>query len=218
MSIKFFSFSSIIKWSLLFIFLFLFLFFSSFYYVKQVSNNISSKVFRLHIVANSDCASDQILKLKVRDNVLNYMDSLINSSMSKDEIVKIASDNISKFKSIAVNTINEYGYDYDVSVNVGNYFFPTKSYGNIYFPDGNYDALNIKIGNASGHNWWCVMFPPLCFIDTQSGVLSEESENYLKDNLSNEDLNVISQKDNSYVFKFKTIEIINNILNKNVKE
>ena len=158
-----------------------------------------------------------MLKLKVRDAVLKYMNSLIDTSMTKDEITKIATKNLSKFKTIAINTLNEYGCNYDVSVEVGNFFFPTKKYGNTYFPDGNYDALNIKIGSASGHNWWCVMFPPLCFIDTQSGVLSEESENYLKNNLSDEDINIISQENNSYIFKFKTIEIINSIFRIDVK-
>ena len=217
MKSKLFSFDFIVKWIFLSIFLFLFLFFSSFYYAKYVSSNISSKIFRLHIVANSDLATDQILKLKVRDAVLKYMNSLIDTSMTKDEITKIATKNLSEFKTIALNTLNEYGYNYNVSVEVGNFFFPTKKYGNTYFPDGNYDALNIKIGSASGHNWWCVMFPPLCFIDTQSGVLSEESENYLKNNLSDEDINIITQENNSYVLKFKTIEIINNIWRSNVK-
>ena len=217
MKSKLFSFDFIVKWIFLSIFLFLFLFFSSFYYAKYVSSNISSKIFRLHIVANSDLATDQILKLKVRDAVLKYMNSLIDTSMTKDEITKIATKNLSEFKTIALNTLNEYGYNYNVSVEVGNFFFPTKKYGNAYFPDGNYDALNIKIGSASGHNWWCVMFPPLCFIDTQSGVLSEESENYLKNNLSDEDINIITQENNSYVLKFKTIEIINNIWRSNVK-
>ena len=170
MKSKLFSVDFIVKWILLSTILFIFLFFSSFYYAKYVSSNISSKVFRLHIVANSDLATDQMLKLRVRDAVLKYMNSLIDTSMTKDEITKIATKNLSKFKTIAINTLNEYGCNYDVSVEVGNFFFPTKKYGNTYFPDGNYDALNIKIGSASGHNWWCVMFPPLCFIDTQSGV------------------------------------------------
>lgn len=217
MKSKLFSFDFIVKWIFLSIFLFLFLFSSSFYYAKYVSSNISSKIFRLHVVANSDLATDQMLKLKVRDAVLKYMNSLIDTSMTKGEITKIATKNLSKFKTIALNTLNEYGYNYDVSVEVGNFFFPTKKYGNAYFPDGNYDALNIKIGSASGHNWWCVMFPPLCFIDTQSGVLSEESENYLKNNLSDEDINIITQENNSYILKFKTIEIINNIWRSNVK-
>ena len=194
-----------------FIFIFIFFFF------LFVSSNISSKVFRLHIVANSDLATDQMLKLKVRDAVLKYMNSLIDTSMTKDEIAKMATKNLSKFRTIALNTLNEYGCNYDVSVEVGNFFFPTKKYGNAYFPDGNYDALNIKIGSAYGHNWWCVMFPPLCFIDNQSGVLSEESENYLKNNLSDEDINIISHENDSYIFKFKTIEIINSIFHSDVK-
>ena len=217
MKSKLFSVDFIIKWILLFTILFLFLFFSSFYYAKYVSSNISSKVFRLHIVANSDLATDQMLKLKVRDAVLKYMNSLIDTSMTKDEIAKMATKNLSKFRTIALNTLNEYGCNYDVSVEVGNFFFPTKKYGNAYFPDGNYDALNIKIGSAYGHNWWCVMFPPLCFIDNQSGVLSEESENYLKNNLSDEDINIISHENDSYIFKFKTIEIINSIFRSDVK-
>lgn len=199
---------------LLIVFVILFLFFNMFFYSKSVSNDISDKVFRLHIVANSDSFSDQILKLKVRDALLNYMNSIINNNMSKNEILDIANKNIAKFSEIAYDTICKNGESYDVKVNVGNFFFPTKSYGSFSFPAGYYDALNIEIGNGFGHNWWCVMFPPLCFVDNKTGILSDDSINYLEENLSAEDYNIISQNDDCFVFKFKIVEIINNVFSK----
>ena len=74
---------------------------------------------------------------------------------------------------------------------------------------GNYDALNITIGSGNGHNWWCVMFPPLCFVDENNGEISDDSMNYLEENLSSEDLNVVSENNDEYVFKFKIVELFN---------
>lgn len=111
-----------------------FVFFSCFYYSMAVSKSLSSKVLRLHIVANSDSFSDQILKLKVRDSILSYFNSLIDTSMSREEILKIASKNIPEFTKIANDTISENNEDYTTSATVGNFYFPTKSYGSIALP------------------------------------------------------------------------------------
>ena len=115
------------------------------------------------------------------------------------------------FKQIAKDTIISEGYSYDVSVEIGNFDFPTKTYGDISFPAGYYDALRVKIGNAEGQNWWCVMFPPLCFIDSTTGVVSDESKETLQENLSSENYQIISDTDNSSItFKFKLIELFEN--------
>ncbi len=196
---------------LLLFLLFVYTFFCAITYANVVSNDISENVFRLHVIANSDSDEDQNLKYLVRDSLLNYMEELSKDCKSKDEVISIAKEHSSDFKSIAVNTIRENGYDYDVSINIGNFDFPTKTYGDISLPSGNYDALRVEIGEAKGKNWWCVMFPPLCFIDISSGVVPEDSKDYLKENMSEEEYKLISsEEDNVFNLKFKLLEFFAN--------
>lgn len=177
-------------------------------YTTAVSSNISSSVFRLHVIANSDSDDDQNLKYLVRDNVLEYMNTLLDNkkTSSRDETLEIISNNLDEFEYIAQNTIYENGYDYDVKVEIGNFPFPTKKYGDISLPSGCYDALRIKIGQAEGQNWWCVMFPPLCFVDVSSGIVPEESKNTLENNLSEEEYKLISEDSPEIELKFKFVE------------
>ena len=110
-----------------------------------------------------------------------------------------------------MNTIKEEGYDYCVNINIGNFEFPTKDYGDISLPAGYYDALRVEIGEAKGRNWWCVMFPPLCFVDISSGVVPDESKEFMKNNLSEEEFALVSnQSDNEIQFKFKLLEFFAN--------
>ncbi len=193
---------------------FIFIFICANSYTSAVSSNISSSVFRLHVIANSDSEEDQNLKYIVRDNVLKYMNTLLCDNVySKEETVKIISDNLDNFKSVAQNTVYENGYDYNVSVEIGNFSFPTKNYGDISLPAGYYDALRISIGNAEGRNWWCVMFPPLCFVDVTSGIVPEDSKVTLEENLSTEEYDLISNDSPEFKVKFKFIEFFENIKN-----
>lgn len=186
---------------------------SAFSYISTVSQNISGSVFRLHVIANSDSQEDQNLKYIVRDNLINYMNSLTQNISSKDEAIKIALDHKDDFYRIAKETINENGYDYDVTIEIGNSYFPTKKYGDITLPSGNYDALKVEIGEASGQNWWCVMFPPLCFVDISTGIVPEESKQTIKDNLPSEEYALINNdKTEPLNLKFKLIELFNSKL------
>ncbi len=183
----------------------------SFTYVCEVSNNISKSVFRLHVIANSDSDEDQNLKLIVRDNLINYMNSLTTDISTKDEAIKLAKEHKQDFYNIAKNTIEENGYNYDVNIEIGNSYFPTKYYGDITLPSGYYDSLKVEIGEAKGQNWWCVMFPPLCFVDMSTGIVPEESKENIKKNLPEEEYALISETNNSSLnFKFKLIELFNN--------
>jgi len=188
----------------------MFILISAISYVQSVSKDLSSCVFRLHVIANSDSKEDQDLKYKVRDSLINYMNNLCANASNKLEAIDIANSHIEDFKSIAIKVIKDNGYDYDVSVEIGNFEFPTKSYGDISLPSGYYDALRVKIGSSSGQNWWCVMFPPLCFVDVTSGVVPEESKESLKNNLNDEDYSIISNDNNVTNFKFKLVELFNN--------
>ena len=184
----------------------------SFNYSKAISSNLSDSVFRLHIIANSDSSADQELKLKVRDNIIEYMNTLTSSSSDKKDVISMVNNHLDSFKEIALNTIKENGYNYDVNIEIGNFHFPTKSYGDISFPAGNYDALKIEIGDAIGQNWWCVLFPPLCFVNSSTGVVPDDSKNTLKENINSESYEIISEGNNSndntsdIKIKFKIIE------------
>ena len=203
-----------LKIKLFFVFtIVLFLFASSFSYVKAVSEHLSTSVLRLHVVANSDNDFDQALKYKVRDSLLKYMNTLCDSTNTKSDAINIVKSNLNNFKLIAEQTIHENGYNYPVNIQLGNFYFPSKDYGDISFPAGMYDALKVEIGNASGHNWWCVMFPPLCFVDVTSGVVPDSSKEELQDNLSEDEFNLISSNDDFYQFKFKLVELFNSMAN-----
>ena len=187
----------------------------SFNYSKAVSSNLSDSVFRLHIIANSDSSADQELKLKVRDNIINYMNTLTSSSSDKKDVISMVNNHLDSFKEIALNTIKGNGYNYDVNIEIGNFHFPTKSYGDISFPAGNYDALKIEIGDAIGQNWWCVLFPPLCFVNSSTGIVPEDSKTILKENINSESYEIISEGNKSkntsdIKIKFKIIEFFNN--------
>lgn len=198
------------------ILIFLYIVLLSFNYSQAISYNLSDSVFRLHIIANSDSSADQELKLKVRDKIIEYMNTLTSSSSDKKDVISMVNNHLDSFKEIALNTIKENGYNYDVNIEIGNFHFPTKSYGDISFPAGNYDALKIEIGDAIGQNWWCVLFPPLCFVNSSTGVVPDDSKNTLKENINSESYEIISEGNNindntsDIKIKFKIIEFFNN--------
>lgn len=183
-------------------------------YANSIFNDLSTNIFRLHIIANSDSSEDQLLKLKIRDFIINYMKIATKNANSKEEIINFCKNNLDELKNIAVQVIKENGYEYDVNIEIGNFYFPTKDYANISLPAGNYDALRIKIGNATGKNWWCSLFPPLCFVDISSGVLEDEDSKVLKENLNSEEYSLITNTSDEMKLKFKIIEIINEKLQK----
>ena len=195
---------------LIIIYLFiLFIFITAKSYANSIFYELSNNIFRLHIIANSDSPKDQELKLKVRDNVIKYIKDLSIYSYSKNDIINITQNHSNKIKKIALDTIKENGYNYNVTIEFGNFYFPTKHYGNISLPSGTYDALRIKIGKAKGQNWWCSLFPPLCFTDVSSGIIDNKTNENLKSNLNNEQYNIITSKNNTVKFKFKIIELLN---------
>lgn len=190
----------------------IFVFISALSYVEAVSQNIASGVFRLHVIANSDTEVDQALKLKVRDSLLSYMNSLTENCTSKEEVIAVAKTHQDDFQKIANQVIAKNGFDYEATAEIGTSDFPTKYYGDIALPAGTYDALKVKIGKSEGKNWWCVMFPPLCFVDVSTGIVPEESKQEMKESLDEEEYDLISKTDNSEIqFKFKLVELFQNM-------
>jgi len=136
------------------------------------------------------------------------MNTICSATTSKKEAIYIAQNHLNDFQKIAEQTISENGYTYPIKVKIGNFDFPTKTYGDISLPAGSYDALRVEIGKAQGQNWWCVMFPPLCFIDVSSGIVPDESKELLKENMNEEDFALISDNNShsDISFKFKILE------------
>lgn len=196
---------------LIFLLFFIYIFISAFSYANEVCVDIANNIFRLHVIANSDTDVDQNLKYIVRDNVLEFVNTLSNEVDSKEDIIKIVTKDLSKIQEIAQQTVFDNGFNYNVNVEVGNFAFPTKKYGDITLPPGYYDALRIEIGEAKGQNWWCVMFPPLCFVDITSGIVPDESKEFIKENLSEEEYSLISENSNNIKIKFKLVEVLQNL-------
>ncbi len=180
-------------------------------YATTTSSDIANSVFRLHVIANSDSDTDQNLKYKVRDALLEYMNNICKDCSSKSEAIELVKLHQNEFKEVALDTIKKEGFNYDVKIEIGNFEFPTKQYGDISLPAGLYDALKVEIGEAKGRNWWCVMFPSLCFVDISSGIVPEESKEDLQNVLSDEEYSLISNdNDYSIKFKFKLLELFAN--------
>ena len=202
--------SKIKRFILLTLLLILYILVSAISYTNAVCSDIHESVFRLHVIANSDSSEDQNLKYIVRDSVIEYINEISNNASSKDEVILIAQEHLSEIENIALQTIKDNGYNYPVKVSIGNFAFPSKKYGDITLPPGYYDALKIEIGEAAGQNWWCVMFPPLCFVDVTSGVVPDESKEVMKNNLSEEEYDLISGNGTDVEIKFKIVEVLQN--------
>ena len=190
-----------------------FVFISAFSYANTVSDEIADSVFRLHVIANSNSDEDQNLKYKVRDALIEYMNSICSNTTTKEEAINIAKAHIDAFYDIANNVIEENGFSYPVNIEIGEFDFPTKTYGDVSLPAGTYDALEVKIGEAVGQNWWCVMFPPLCFVDVSSGIVPDDSKEQLEESMPEEDYDLITKSDDSsdVHFKFKIVELFENL-------
>lgn len=189
--------------------------------VETVSEGYKDKLIRFHVLANSDSDEDQELKLKVRDAIIQYLQPMLKDSKSieqSEEIILAESDNL---KSIGENIIIENGYNYEVEVKLEYNNFPAKQYSNIVLPAGEYKALRILIGEAEGKNWWCVMFPPLCFVDENNGVIDEETDEKLKSVLTEEEYDLIAEDNieqtKNVKLKFKVIEIIESLVSNSKK-
>ncbi|MBE7038419.1 MAG: stage II sporulation protein R [Ruminococcaceae bacterium] len=180
-------------------------------YFDKVESALSDNVLRLHVIANSDLDSDQNLKLKVRDEILKNADDIFIDNTDITKAKENVRCNLDKIEEIAKNTIKENGYDYKVKVSFGKSDFPTKVYGNITLPAGSYEALKVEIGEAKGKNWWCVMFPPLCFVDASTPKMDDDALKILKDTLSEDEYNLITNSDNANIeIKFKIYEMWQN--------
>ncbi|MEG2450785.1 MAG: stage II sporulation protein R [Clostridia bacterium] len=125
---------------------------------------LSAECVRIHIRANSNDDCDQNVKLKVRDEITKYLTVQLEGCLDKNDAIATLSSEIPQLTAIADNTLQKHGYQYKSQVRLSNEYFPERKYDGYDFPKGNYDALIVELGSGVGDNWWCVAFPPLCFI------------------------------------------------------
>ncbi len=168
-------------------------------------NELSDNLIRLHVVANSDSDEDQNLKLEVRDAVLNKVSSLLDGCADKGEAEKIISGNTEVLALCAEEVVRARGEGYPVTAAIKQEVFPTVKYDTFALPAGKYTSLRVIIGEGGGHNWWCVVFPPLCL------AAAEDIESFEDSGISAETLKVISDDSEEYVVKFKLLEMFSKL-------
>ncbi len=163
---------------------------------------LAGQVLRLHVVANSDTQEDQVLKLQVRDAVLEQADLLLEDVTDRGEAEAVLSQQLQALAEAGAAVVAGAGYDYPVTVSLEDCWFPTKVYDGFSLPAGTYRALRIVIGEGGGQNWWCVVFPPLCL----ASVTEEVASTAAQAGLSEDQVSLITGRDGGYVVKFKLME------------
>lgn len=185
-------------------------------YSAGVMSELKENIVRLHVVADSDEPDAQALKLKVRDSVTTYTAELLENSESAEESYKILQANIDGIQKVAEERARAEGCDLPVTATIGEFDFPVKSYGDISLPTGNYNAVKVTIGSGEGQNWWCVLFPPLCFVDSEAAAVSASGRVQLQENLSDETYDVIEnpQGEDDLQIRFKIVDFFENLAQK----
>ncbi len=163
--------------------------------ISRLQGELSKEVFRFHVLADSDSDEAQRVKLKVRDRVLEYMEQTMPESadmVSASQTKAWAMEHLREIEAAAEEGIREEGYSYRAKAEVSVCYFPDKRYGEIVFPQGYYDALRIKLGKAKGQNWWCVLYPNLCFTSATCAVVDEEGKEELREVLTDEEYEMVT--------------------------
>lgn len=178
-------------------------------YSSNEHNILKQSVVRLHVIANSDTNEDQAIKLKVRDRIIKASAPLLGDCQTAKDSQKVINDNLEFLRVIALDELKKNNSNYDVKVSLSDVNFPTKHYKNVSLPAGNYTALRIIIGEGEGKNWWCVLFPPLCFVDATGGVLPKSSQEKLKAAVGNDEYELLTSQNGklNVKIKFKILEL-----------
>ena len=162
--------------------------------VVKVQEKMAEEVFRFHVLANSDSKEDQVLKMQVKENVIAYMKEELPESENVEMTKNWAASHLEEIEAVATETLRKEGCNDSVHAEVTNCYFPDKTYGDITFPQGYYDALRIEIGEAKGQNWWCVLYPNLCFVDAIHAVVPDEGKEELKEVLDEEEYEMVTAR------------------------
>ena len=178
-------------------------------------SEIYDTVVRLHVVANSDSEADQALKLKVRDAIIEVTGRAVEGCRTQDEAIAAINEVMGEIEQATREVIAREGYDYDIAVELGEEYYPTKTYESCAFPEGRYVSLRVLIGDAAGQNWWCCLFPPLCLSASTSESDEDNEEAFISVGLSSEQYKVITETDKpQYRARFKILEVFSRVFGK----
>lgn len=169
----------------------------------KTSEEIRSDVLRLHVIANSDSSVDQNLKLRLRDYILEEGEDIFDGSVNVENAVEKIEPKLAELEKSAETFVKNAGFDYDVKITLSNEYFTTRTYESVTLPAGKYLALRVVIGSGEGHNWWCVMFPPMC---VPAADKRDEIENVFTD----KEIKLVESKP-KYEPRFKVVEIYEQI-------
>lgn len=159
--------------------------------METAQKHMAEEVLRFHVLANSDSKEDQELKMTVKDEVVSWLEAKMDCD-SLEETKNFIRSHLTGIEEVAEETVRREGYSYPVQVALEWTDFPEKSYGDVTFPAGSYEALRIQIGEAKGHNWWCVLYPNLCFIDSVQAVVPEKGKKQLKHVLTDDEYDMVT--------------------------
>jgi stage II sporulation protein R len=176
-------------------------------YAERTQADIAGNVIRFHVKAHSDLPEDQSLKNAVRDRVLHVFGDGLSAANSVEQTRQYIQMHLPEIVDCAQQVVNEWGRDYLVTAHLGPSFFPTRVYGDIVFPPGEYESLQITIGEGRGNNWWCILFPPLCFVDMTQDIPDDEKQQLM--NLTTEEgylLLTHTEQGQTIQVKFKIVE------------
>ncbi len=165
----------------------------------KTSEEVRSDVLRLHVIANSDTSVDQNLKLRLRDYILQEGKDIFNGSVNVENAVEKIEPVLPELEKSAKAFVNQAGFDYDVKISLSNEYFTTRTYETVTLPAGKYLALRVVIGSGEGHNWWCVMFPPMC-------VPAADKKDEIENVFSEKEIKLVESKP-KYEPRFKVVEI-----------
>ena len=178
-----------------------------------IQQGIAKEIVRFHCIANSDSDEDQAVKLKVKEAVVALLKEQMDQVDSKKQAEEVLSTNMDLIEKEAIRVLRENGFSYGVNVSLEDTQFPIKVYGDVVLPAGIYEALCVRLGEAEGKNWWCIVFPTLCFVDCTYGYVPEESKEELKYLLTEEEYDAITEKKEVKVrVKFKLLDILKEYL------
>lgn len=178
----------------------------------ELQEGIASEIIRFHVIANSDSAKDQSLKYVVKDALVNELSPTLKDAQNITEARSIIAEQLLAIQKTAEDIIRQNGYNYPVTISLEPWYFPIKVYGEYTFPAGTYEALRVQIGEAKGQNWWCVMFPPLCFVDETYSIVDKETEQQLKYLLTEKEYDTLKSEKTPVKVKFKLWEEIKKLI------
>jgi stage II sporulation protein R len=158
---------------------------------KQIQKEIASEIIRFHVIANSDSTEDQTLKMKIKDALTESLRPTLKDAKSIDEARNLLISDLSNLENLSNRIIKENGFTYTASASLEHGYFPLKIYGDLSLPPGEYEAVRIELGSAVGQNWWCIVFPPLCFVNATYNIVPDSSKEQFKYLLTDEEYNSI---------------------------